>query len=90
MQQPPCMLRRINQAKGSTMAATLMHFHNLLLGLPACLPVNVYRERLESTCDPARVTCLACLAYLGHQQRVLENGASLVTSKLLGSTEDWP
>jgi len=40
-----------------------VHFHNLLLGKPACLPLSV-GEPLASSVDPAKVTCPECLCYL--------------------------
>lgn len=46
---------------------TLVHFHNLLLGKPACLPLGG-SEPPEASVDPAKVTCPNCLRYLRQEE----------------------
>ena len=49
------------------MAKTLVHFLNILLGKPACLPL-ADGEPHESSVDPEKVSCLKCLRYLRHEE----------------------
>ena len=72
-----------NRATGDTQydpedlpVATPVHFHNLILGRPACLP-DEGRASPISTCDPGQVTCPECLRYLRHEVRC---GAPLITA----------
>lgn len=53
------------------MAATLVHFHNLLLGKPACLVV-VDGDPPVGSIDPAKVTCPKCLPYLRQEEATRE------------------
>ena len=51
------------------MAVALVHFHNLLLGKPACLPVvDDASPPPVTSVDPAKVTCPRCHHYLRHEQ----------------------
>jgi hypothetical protein len=49
------------------MAATLVHFFNLLLSKPACQPLGE-GEPPETSIDPAKVTCPKCLRYLRKEE----------------------
>ena len=48
------------------MPPTVVHFFNIVLGGPPCLP-DIGREAAIAFVDPARVTCPECLCYLGHE-----------------------
>jgi hypothetical protein len=65
----PALVRRILDPleSGWVIAEAPVHFHNIWLGKPACLPSEDVRPA-EVTGNPARVTCPACLRYLRHEE----------------------
>ncbi len=67
------------------MPVTLVHFHNLLIGKPACLPVDIDQQQLLSTCDPSRITCPECLRYLRHEGGRSQTDVARVAGDLWGS-----
>jgi hypothetical protein len=44
-----------------------VHFYNILVGKPACLP-PMTGEQPDATVEPALVTCPECLRYLLHKE----------------------